>query len=135
MNRVVNFLIVLALFSLNIYALECEYAINPEFDYAQPFSDTTGVVTKNGTQFVTDRFGNLVNFEGKTIKVRSNGLVMVVGDNDKAAFFDVNGYRLTEYVYDTYPVIDAKTGIKTYRFGYYDGDGNIDLVPFFRIVP
>lgn len=30
---------VLALFSLNIYALECEYAIKPEFDYAQAFSD------------------------------------------------------------------------------------------------
>lgn len=130
MNRVVNFLIVLALLSLNIFALECEYAIKPEFDYAQAFSNTTGVVTKNGTQYVTDRFGNLVNFEGKAIKVRSNGLVMVVGDNDKAAFFDVNGYRLTEYVYDTYPVIDAKTGIKTNRFGYYDGDGNSDLVPF-----
>jgi hypothetical protein len=55
---------------------------------------------------------------------------MVVGENDKAAFFDVNGYRLTEYVYDAFPVVDLKTGVKTYKFGYYDGDGRSELVPF-----
>ena len=123
-------LLVISTLTLCANALECEYAISPMFDYARPFSNTTAHATHNGNTFITDRFGKLVDFTGKTIKVRSNGLIMVVGDNDKAAFFDVNGYKLTDYVYDTYPTTDAKTGIKTYNFGYYDGDGKSDLIPF-----
>ena len=135
MKKIVSILVIALVTCISVFALECEYAIEPKFGYASPFSKSTAVGTMgthNIVRFTTDRFGNLVSYEGKTINVRSNGLVMVVGDNDLAAFFDVNGYRLTEYVYDTFPVTDVKTGSKTYRFGYYDGDGESDLVPFSR---
>ncbi len=102
------------------------------FEYARPFCNNAAVCSNNGISIVTDRYGNMKDYTGKTINLRSNGLVLVVGDNDLAAFFDVNGYRLTEYVYDTFPVTDVKTGTKSYRFGYYDGDGKSDLVPFSR---
>lgn len=123
-------LLCLTLFSISVFSLECDYAIEPSFEYAQSFNNTTAQVLKDGNSVVIDNFGNEVSFDGKTIKVRSNGLVMVVGENDKAAFFDVSGYRLTEYVYDAFPVVDVKTGVKTYKFGYYDGDGKSELVPF-----
>ncbi len=132
MKKICITISLILMFSLSFcsFALECEYAINPMFEYARPFSNETALATHNGVSFITDRFGNMISYDSKTINVRSNGLVMVVGDNDKAAFFDVNGYRLTDYVYDTFPVTDVKTGVKSYRFGYYDGDGESDLVPF-----
>jgi len=132
LNYILAVIAVINLFSIISFTLECEYAINPTFEYARPFSKSTAVGTQNNVTFTTDRFGNFVSWEGKIVSVRSNGLVMVVGDNDLAAFYDVNGYRLTDFVYDTFPVTDIKTGVKTYRFGYYDGDGESDLVPFSR---
>lgn len=122
----------ISLLSFAVFALKCEFAIEPVYDYARPFSATTSVVNMNGESLTLDRFGNAENYGDKIINVRSNGLVMVVGDNDLAAFYNVYGYRLTEFVYDTYPVLDVKTGVKSYRFGYYDGDGESELIPFSR---
>lgn len=130
MKKIICTVFTLCVLSFFTSALECEYAIKPVFDYAQPFDKSTAVATFNSVPVVTNRFGNTCDFNGKTFKVRKNGLIMVVGDNDMAAFFDVEGNRITDYIYDTYPVIDAKTGVKTNRFGYYDGDGSSDLVPF-----
>lgn len=111
------------------FALECEFAIEPQFSSGTAF--VCGAALVNGNS-VTDRYGKISSFDGKTITLRSNGLVMVVGENDLAAFFDKSGNQLTDYLYDTYPVTDPKTKQKTYKFGYYDGDGKSDLVPFSR---
>ena len=125
-------LILILLVSTTVNSMECEYGIEPKFQYATKFIDGAALVSCDGNSAVVDKFGKITDYNSPAIKMRSNGLVMVVGENDLAAFFDKNGFQLTEYVYDTFPVTDPKTNYKTYRFGYYDGDGKSDLVPFSR---
>lgn len=136
MKRIFICLFALIIFmSTQVYALDCEFAFEYEFDSASEFKGGIAKVTKDGQTAVIDKYGNyIIDFDEREKLIRSNGLIMVVGDNDMAAFFDSSGNRLTDYVYDTYPVTDEKWGEKTYYFKYslHDGDGKSDLVPFSR---
>lgn len=131
MKRLIIWIAVFLLMQNVALALDCEYAVDPVYDYAGTFSGGVALVNENGSNAVIDTFGNKV-VEASVVRLRSNGLIMVVGENDLAAFFDSKGNRLTEYVYDTYPLIDKKFQTKTYRFGYYDGDGKSKLIPVSR---
>lgn len=74
-------------------------------------------------------------FDSKTFTIRKNGLIMALGDNDKAAFFSSDGKQLTDYVYETFKRVQPKTPHEvTYNYltDRYDGDGESDLVPICR---
>ena len=60
-----------------------------------------GVINLNGERI----FG----FDGTKFTIRKNGLIMAVGDNDKAAFFSSEGKQLTDYVYETFKRVQPKT--------------------------
>ena len=98
------------------YAIECRYAIKPELDSGKAFANEVTLVYKDGKSAVVDIFGNyIIEFDERTKLVRSNGLIMIVGENDMAAFFYKNGEQLTDYIYDTFPVTDEKWGTKEYK--------------------
>lgn len=121
--------------TINVSALECEYGIAPQFDSVQDFKNGVALVHKDGQSAVIDRYGKvIVDYDSRLKHIRSNGLIMVVGENDLAAFFSSKGVQLTDYVYDTYPVTDPKWKEKRYYFttSLRDGDGKSDLVPFSR---
>ena len=123
------------IFSINVSALECEFAVNPEFVSILQEKNGLSIVSKGDKTAVIDRYGNyVIEFDDRLKHIRSNGLIMIVGENDFAAFFNSKGNQLTEYIYDTYPVVDEKWKDKNYRFIYSlnDGDGKSDLVPFSR---
>ncbi len=105
------------------------------YDIAGTFSNGIARVMKNGETAIIDTDGALVlPFDSRQKCIRKNGLIMVLGENDKAAFFSVEGAQLTDYVYDTYPEPHAKTGEKTYHYFHarFDGDGKSDLIPVSR---
>lgn len=121
--------------TINVSALECEYGIAPQFDSVQDFKNGVALVHKDGQSGVIDRYGKVViEFDSRLKHIRSNGLIMVVGENDLAAFFSSNGVQLTDYVYDTFAVTDPKWQEKKYYFttSLQEGDGKSDLVPFSR---
>lgn len=77
----------------------------------------------------------IFGFDGTKFALRKNGLIMAVGENDKAAFFSKDGEQLTEYVYETFKRVQPKTPhFVTYHYltDNYDGDGESDLVPICR---
>lgn len=131
MNKIIiAVLLLITVVCSSVCSMEYEYGISPQFQYAGKFIGNSAIVSIEGKTKVSDKYGNITEYESPGIKQRSNGLIMVVGDNGFAAFFDSFGNRLTDYIYDSFPLIDSKTGDKTYRFGYYDGDGKSELVPF-----
>lgn len=116
------------------------YVIEPQFDAAGEFNKygiarvqlapaeeggegVLGVINLKGERV----FG----FDGTKFAIRKNGLIMAVGDNDKAAFFSSEGKQLTDYVYETFKSVQPKV---TYHYltDYFDGDGESDLVPICR---
>jgi len=132
--KILTVIIVITVVSVSgAFALECEMAIEPQFSVTGNFSKGIALVSRDGESAVIDRHGKLiVEFDKRVKSVRSNGLIMIVGENELAAIFDSKGKRLTEYVYDAFPVIDAKWNTKTYNLRYDDGDGKSILVPFSR---
>ena len=136
MKRILIFVMLfMILVSTQGYALECRYALKPEFSNGRNFTHGITLVHKDGQSAVIDMFGNyVVDFDERYKLIRSNGLIMIVGENDMAAFFYKDGKQLTDYVYDTYPVTDAKWQTKDYMFVYslQEGDGKSSLVPFSR---
>lgn len=135
MKRGITFILIFLCITMPTLALEPEYAILPEFEVVQDFTEGLALVHKNGESAVINMYGKYVlPFDTSFKKIRSNGLIMVVGENDMAAFFDKYGNRKTEYIYDTYPVTHEKTREKTYYFTYSleEGDGKSLLVPFSR---
>ncbi len=135
MKKYILTLLLLLSFAIPVSALEAEYAIAPEFDVARDFSNGISLVHKNGESAVINMYGAYVlPFDSSVKKIRSNGLIMVVGENDLAAFFDRYGNQKTAFIYDTYPVTHDKTREKTYYFTYSleEGDGKSTWVPFSR---
>lgn len=95
--------------------------------YAEDGRGIFGVINLKGEKI----FG----FDGTEFAIRKNGLIMAVGDNDKAAFFNIEGKRLTDYVYETFKTVQSKTPhFVRYHYvtDYFDGDGESDLVPICR---
>ncbi len=105
------------------------------FDNADTFSHGIARVIKNGETAIIDKNGAFIlPFDERAKCIRANGLIMVLGENDKAAFFSPEGVQVTDYLYDTYPEIHAKTGEKTHHYFHarFDGDGKSDLIPISR---
>ncbi len=105
------------------------------YDIAGTFSHGIARVAKNGQEAIINTDGSFVlPFDGRAKCIRGNGLIMVLGENDKAAFFSSAGLPLTDFIYDTYPEEHVKTGEKTYHYFHarFDGDGKSDLIPVSR---
>lgn len=141
------FLVCMAI-PFNIFAEEekskLPYVIEPQYYSAEEFNkhgiarvqlapaeeggeEVFGVINLKGERI----FG----FDGTKFAIRKNGLIMAVGDNDKAAFFSSEGKQLTDYVYETFKRVQPKTPhFVTYHYltDRYDGDGESDLVPICR---
>ncbi len=119
------------------------YVIEPQFESAFEFNKygiaqvqlptvgdevgKVGVINLKGEKI----FG----FDGTKFVIRKNGLIMALGENDKAAFFSSEGKQLTDYVYETFKRVQQKTPHEvTYNYltNRHDGDGESDLVPICR---
>lgn len=99
-----------------------------QLEPAEEFNEgVMGVINLKGERI----FG----FDGTKFAIRKNGLIMALGDNDKAAFFSSEGVQLTDYVYETFKRVQPKTPhLVTYNYltDMHDGDGESDLVPICR---
>ena len=140
MKKVTLVLSLLQLFFITSLAAETtyEFPIQPKFKYVSDFNrHGMAVVTDdNGQRVVIDTSGNKIfSFDNREFALRKNGTIMVLGENEMAAFFDGNGKQLTDYIYDVYKNTTYKMP-KQVRYSYltdmYDGDGKGDLVPISR---
>lgn len=148
MKKIMIFCLIMSLFCSQIIFAETSsnlpYVIEPQYYSAWEFNrygiaqvqlepefegsvGVLGVINLKGERV----FG----FDGTKFAIRKNGLIMAVGDNDKAAFFSSEGKQLTDYIYETFKREQPKTPhFVTYHYvnDYYDGDGKSDLVPICR---
>lgn len=127
----------LALFLLcqTVSAAGYNFLTAEAYDMASSFSHGIARVVKNGEEAIINTDGAFVlPFDSRAKCIRKNGLIMVLGENDKAAFFSSDGVQLTEFIYDTYPEEQGKTGEKMYHYFHarYDGDGKSNLIPVSR---
>ena len=120
------------------------YAIEPQYKSAEEFNKygIARVQLEPTEEGGVGLFGvinlkgeRVFGFDGTKFTIRKNGLIMAVGDNDKAAFFSSEGKQLTDYVYETFKRVQPKTPhFVTYHYltDEHDGDGESDLVPVCR---
>ncbi len=129
-----------------VFAEEAEklpYVIEPQFESAFEFNkygiaqvqlETVGdEVGKVG--IINQKGERIFGFDGTKFVIRKNGLIMALGENDKAAFFSSEGKQLTDYVYEIFKRVQQKTPHEvTYNYltNRHDGDGRSDLVPICR---
>ncbi len=121
--------------SVNAYALELEYQIEPQYGYSEDFYKGLAKVSKDGETAIINKDGEIiVDFSAGYKFVRANGLIMIVDENDKAGFFNKNGEQVTDYIYDVFAYSHSKTDQKNYYFPFvgHDGDGKSDLIPVSR---
>lgn len=135
MKKIIAVILAFLALNLSVYALEPEYKLEPEYSSGTDFYKGLAIVQKDGKSAVVDRSGNFIlNFSEDKKLIRSNGLIMHVGANDKAAFFDKQGNQVTDYIYDVFSYTDEKFGYKQYYLPNLgnDGDGKSDLIPVSR---
>ncbi len=120
------------------YVIEAQYNSAAEFNkygiakvQLEPAEESgeglVGIINLKGERI----FG----FDGTKFVIRKNGLIMALGENDKAAFFSSEGKQLTDYVYETFKRVQSKTPHEVtypYLTDRHDGDGESDLVPICR---
>ncbi len=119
------------------------YVIDAQFQSADAFNkhgiarvqlpNTEGGVGESGV--INLKGEKVFGFDGTKFVIRKNGLIMALGENDKAAFFSKDGVQLTDYVYETFKRVQPKTPHEvTYHYltDLHDGDGESDLVPICR---
>ncbi|MBQ7037447.1 MAG: WG repeat-containing protein [Clostridia bacterium] len=119
------------------------YVIEPRFESADAFNkhgiarvqlpSTESGVGESGV--INLKGEKVFGFDGTKFVIRKNGLIMALGENDKAAFFSKDGVQLTDYVYETFKRVQQKTPHEVtypYLTDYFDGDGESDLVPICR---
>ncbi|MBE7024943.1 MAG: hypothetical protein E7408_02675 [Ruminococcaceae bacterium] len=121
------------------------YVIEPQYHSAEEFNKygiarvqlaPVEVLSDESVYGVINLKGEKVfGFDGTKFALRKNGLIMAVGENDKAAFFSKDGEQLTEYVYETFKRVQPKTPhFVTYHYvtDFFDGDGESELIPICR---
>lgn len=119
------------------------YVIEPQFGSAVEFNkhgiaqvqlpNTEDAVGKLGV--INLKGEKIFGFDGTKFAIRKNGLIMALGENDKAAFYSSDGIQLTDYIYETFKREQPKTPhFVTYHYltDMHDGDGKSDLVPICR---
>lgn len=147
MKKIVSLcLIVCLLGSYIVLAEEAEklpFVIEPQFESAFEFNkfgiaqvQLPTIGDEVGEVGVINLAGEKIfGFDGTRFVIRKNGLIMALGENDKAAFFSSEGKQLTDYVYETFKRVQSKTPHEvTYNYltSRHDGDGESDLVPICR---
>ncbi len=105
------------------------------YDTASDFYRGMALVARDGQYAVIDKTGAFVlPFDTRAKVIRKNGLIMVMGENGCAGFYDSTGRQVTDFIYDTYHDTHEKTGVTNahYFTNRYDGDGQSDLIPISR---
>lgn len=134
-------LIITLLFVFNTVAfaeVTVDWASENDFNYLYPYfrCGMTEVTTKEGLNAVINKYGQIViDYTDKELGIAPNGLIAVLGDNDKIGFFNAEGQQVTDYIYDSY--IDVNPKSKNTKIGYitnisnpyYAGDDSSDIIP------
>lgn len=110
-----------------------KYVIEPHFLNARKFVGSLADVTdENGRRAAVKRDGTFAVLpEGYEWNIRANGLLEVLGEDGKTAFYNANGEKLTDFIYDAYFKEQGKgsNAEKTwYPMSISDGDGESDLI-------
>ncbi len=105
------------------------------YDIASDFFRGMARVVKDDRYAIIDKDGNFIMpFDERAKVIRKNGLIMVMGENGYAGFYDSTGRQVTDFIYDTYHDTHEKTRVTTahYFTNHHDGDGQSDLIPVSR---
>jgi len=136
MKRIFALVLSLVLLTSPIcYAAPYNPAFEGHFRYTSAFKNGIALVSGDAGSGVIDTNGSFILPMDASAKcIRKNGLIMVLGENRLAAFFDKTGKQLTDYVYDVYPYTHPKTDETTYPYftNRFDGDGATNLIPVSR---
>lgn len=128
-------LLSLLLLSGTAFAAGYSHLSEERYDSASDFYRGLARVYRDGQYAIIDKTGNYVlPFDDRAKVIRKNGLIMVMGENGCAGFFDSTGTQLTGFIYDTYHDTHEKTRVTTahYFTNRHDGDGQSDLIPVSR---
>lgn len=90
-------------------------------------------ISNYGETAIVNKYGEFViDFSTDVKEVFPNGLIGILGDNKKIAFFSSAGKQLTDYIYDSFIDTHEKTGDTVVGYlsnMYLKGDGSSDLIP------
>ncbi len=136
-KRICSLLMIFLMFvSLTAKANVYKATIKDDYDFGDDFCNGITVVKKDNMSAVINIYGNtVIPFDEREKFLCTNGLVKILGENEKFAYYDRYGNRLTDFMYDSFFVYSAKQNPSTPRRLYHanpGGDGKSDLIPVSR---
>ncbi len=127
------FIAMFTFFSVTANAYVYKATINDNYDFGDHFCRGVTVVHKDDMSAVIDIYGNvLIPFDERVKFLCSNGLIQILGKNEKYAYFDRYGNQLTEFVYDAFFLEQIKQNPRRLYRNDPGGDGKSDLIPVSR---
>lgn len=135
-KTLISVILLICLFSLSVNAFEIFTVENSEFeDRLADYSFTHGLakVWRLGESAIINNYGKIIIDYSDTEKaIAPNGLIAILGENEKIGFYNKSGEQVTDFIYDSFIDIHEKTGVK--NVGYTGsmylrfGDGKSDLL-------
>ncbi len=135
-KTVISFVLLMSLIFMNVCAFDISYIENLDYedrigDYH--FNKGLAKVSRLGETAIVNNLGKIIiDYSSKEKGLTPNGLIALVGDNNKIGFFNFKGEQVTDYIYDSFIDVHEKTGEK--NTGYISsmylrwGDGSSDLL-------
>lgn len=102
---------------------------------SEPYKSFYGIseISNFGEYAIINKYGDIVvDFSSSPKKVAPNGLIAILGENNKIGFADQKGNMITDFEYDSFTDVHEKTD--NVNVGYLShmhlkGDGSSDLIP------
>jgi len=134
MKKLISLILMFIICTASVCAMETEFKILPQYESCSGFVKGLAYVAKGGKSAVINDSGEIiVDFSKSYKRIRKNGLIMIVGEDDKVAFFNKIGEAVTEYEYSIEYISSHKNLPPEYYFNIEnDGDGKSDLIPVLK---
>ena len=135
-KTIIALVLMLTVTSFSVCAMNVSYIAGTDYEdrvggYA--FSNGLARVWRLGESAIVNYMGDVIIDYSPTAKtITPNGLIAILGENNKVGFFNAEGEQVTEFIYDAFIDVHEKTEVRT--VGYIDhislrwGDGKSDLL-------
>lgn len=135
-KTIIVLILLLTVMNFSVCAMDVSYIEDADYEdrvagYA--FSNGLARVWRLGESAIVNYMGEVVvDYSPAAKTVTPNGLIALLGENEKIGFFNAKGEQVTEFIYDAFIDVHEKTEVRT--VGYIDhislrwGDGKSDLL-------
>ncbi len=135
-KTIISLILLMAVLTLNVCAMDISYIDNSDYEdrvanYA--FSNGLARVWRLGESAIVNYMGEvIIDYSSAEKAITPNGLIALLGENEKIGFFNAKGEQVTDFIYDAFVDVHEKTGAR--NVGYINnmhlrwGDGKSDLL-------